>query len=233
MSDESSLAQYGAVDMAAAEQFNEKAKAARGSGGYFKKFPEGKTVVRIMPPRIGQKVPWVVVSEHYLKLPTGDVSFVCPVAAGTGPCPACTREKQLLSTGLDADTKQSKSFAAKLRYYCNAIDRSCENEGPKIMPFGVMIYKKLYTLLTDPDVGFGDFTNVNSGCDLIIVRTGSGETDTKYDVIAHKSGATPLCRDNATALSWLSMMSDLTNKQRTMSYDDIVDTIKNGRRPER
>ena len=228
MSTDTSLVQYGSVDMAAAEEFAEQAKRSRFSNSMIK-FPEGKTVVRVMPPRLGQKVPWIAVSEHWLKLPTGDIHFSCPLAANGGRCPACEKERQLLGSGAPADTAAAKKVAAKLRYYANAIERSKENEGPKLMPFGTMIFNKLDKLLRDPDVG-GDFTHPTQGFDLIVMRTGTGEQDTKYDVFPHRDRPSPLNADAEMMGQWLKSMSDLSIKQRVLTYDEIVDMIKNGRR---
>jgi hypothetical protein len=186
---------YGEWSVEAAVEL-QKASKAMSKTSMVTKLPEGKTVLRVGPPRPGKTSPIILVPEHFLELPDGNkTSFPCPrmVSGGTMSCPCCKRAFQMQANGNAIDSKRAEKLLPSPRYYAAALFRASEANGFTVWKFGVMIYNELMAL-RDPEVG-GNFTHPTHGFDVVVIRTGTGQNDTRYKASKHASGNTPIVSD--------------------------------------
>jgi len=99
------------------------------------------------------------------------------------------------------------------RFYMNVIDRNNADAGPQIFAAPKTVMDFLSVLITDPDYNDWEkdefvFDTMN-GRDVIIKRTGTGMTDTSYNVLPGAK-QTALHSDPKRAQQWLDQAMDLT-----------------------
>ncbi len=197
----SNLQKYGSWGDDDAEK-EQKRLAEQGSGDLppIVKLSEGKTHLRFLPPAAGCKTPFVEVHQHFIRNEETDqlVVFNCPKRMLKKKCPACEVGDQLYRSGRSADKDRAKKYWAKRRIWANVLEVGNEEEGVQAFAFGVQIYESLLALRTDA----GDFTDPDSGFNIIITRKGSG-IKTKYTVHAARGDA-PLEGDD-----WVAELHDL------------------------
>lgn len=224
-----SLVKYGAFDIGALEQQNQKISDNSGGGADFMKIKEGRSRVRVLPPKEGRTTPFGVVREHFLTANNGTkVSFACPRhAEEPSPCPACEKGRELKSSGNPLDRKKADEHWPGLRVYVNVRDRA-EPEGPRILGFGRQVWDSILRIAKDPEEG-GDFTNpTDEGFDLIIDRTGTGKFDTKYTVSAARTSS-PLDEDVEVVQRFIETQWDLDKYTRKPSLDEVLGMMRDGR----
>lgn len=210
--EDSNLGEYGSFDLEAAE--NELDDLNR-SQSQFLKLAVGNNVVRLLPPPLGRNTPFVVVWQHFIKLPgaTAPVVFNCPRMMARKTCPACAKAEKLGNSRNSADRDAAREFWATKRIFASVIDRTDEEAGPKILGFGKSIYEALLALRTDSTAG-GDYTNPLKGFDINIKRTGTG-LETRYDVLSAR-------RNSALGdMEWIGMAPDLRELARVPTADEI------------
>jgi len=200
----------------------EEDQADLASESDFLKVGVGRTVLRFLPPAPGQRSPFVKVFQHYIDIPglSSPASFACPRLNGAKrACPACQRADQLRASGNPADFDLAGQLRASKRVYANVINRASPDRGPVIYAFGKTIHEKLISLAGDPD--WGDFTDPGpDGYDITITRTGTGKTDTKYDLVGART-CTPLSSDAAETAAWLDSAHDLGRFIRVPSEEEL------------
>lgn len=208
------IQQWGSYEPEAAEA--EQQELDKLGGGTFLKLKVGRNVVRILPPKVGQKSPFVITHQHVINIPGKEnpLSFNCPRMMSKQPCPVCQKAEQLRSTGRQADYDAAGALLPRLRVYSNVIDRANPEAGPRILAMGKTIHEELVGLRNDQDAG-GDFTHPFDGFDIVIKRTGTTKNDTEYDVKP--------ARENSALgdLSWIEMQSDNRRFAMVPSLDDI------------
>jgi len=211
---------YGSYELDAADEEHED--LSRGGGTYMK-LEVGRNVVRFLPPPMGRATPFVTVFQHFLNLPglPDPVIFNCPRLMAKRPCPACAKGEKLKSTGNPKDADAARDFWASRRVFSCVIDRAEEDSGPKILGFGKMIHEALVAIRRDEDAG-GDFTNPENGFDIIIERSGTGKTDTRYTVRPARKSS-PLGN-----LEWVQMQPDLRHLAKVPSMDEIKAMVSGG-----
>jgi hypothetical protein len=210
------LVKYGSFDLDEVESAEKD--LARRSGNYLK-LPEGRTVLRVVAPKSGTKA-LISVKQHHIVLPNQTRAiFNCPQQMLSLPCPACQQGNRMGSTGRQADKEKARKFWPKLRVFANVIDRSNPEAGVQVLGFGRTIYEQLLSIRKETGV---DFTNPESGHDIIIVRKGMSETDTDYKVMLSPK---PSALGN---LEWIDMQGDLTKQAEVLSYDAIMAKLGNG-----
>lgn len=186
----------------------------------FLKLPQGRSILRFLPPRVGTRSPFVKAFQHYIDIPglKGAANFNCPRLMAKRFCPACDRVDELRATGNPADYELAGEIRAGKRVYANVIDRGNPERGPVVFGFGKMIHEKLISLAHNPD--WGDYTDPGSdGYDIAITRKGEG-MKTKYEVQGART-QTPLSADAAQAQDWLSIMRDLSQFSRVPSDEEL------------
>lgn len=164
-----------------------------GGGNYlenFVKMPEGEgsTVVRLLPPRKGDKL-YCVNRTHKIN---GKNHACLQVLVGDkwqGNCPGCNRYKKLWRDSDEVGGDEAKALQAEARaikpierYYYNCIVREVVNlngnkekdVGPKILSIGKQLHQRiLRAILGDPTVDepeLGDVTDEGNGRDLKIIK---------------------------------------------------------------
>lgn len=212
----------------------DKEETKKGSGGkMLNKLAEGKTILRMLPPRRGQKTPWRRVYQHFVDIPglQNAVTFVCPRMESKQPCKVCTKAKQLAAASNPVDQKRGERLLPKPRWFTNVVQRKALDEGVKIWGFGKTILEGLQEI-RDPDEGLGlNFTHPATGRDLFVIRKGSG-MDTEYKVQVDPKGDSALADDNTVMTELLQQMHNLETMAYVPSPAEIDDLLA-GRKPER
>jgi hypothetical protein len=215
----SAIVDYGSYDISAAD--TEYEDLSRGGGNYMK-LEVGRNIVRFLPPPVGRNSPFVTTFQHFLDLPgvPDPVIFNCPRLMARQPCPACAKGDKLKASGNRKDGEAARNFWASRRVFACVIDRNDEDAGPKILGFGKMIHEALVAIRRDEDTG-GDFTHPEDGFDLVIERTGSGRTDTRYAVRPARKSS-PLGN-----FEWIATQPNLKHLAKVPTLDEIRAMVSN------
>ena len=214
------LVKYGSFDLDELEKQDSQAGASTSSAD-FVKLKDGKNVLRFLPPKVGEKSPFMLTHEHYVKAENGESArFVCPKNQESKPCPACKMSAELRSTGNNLDRDKSFDFAPKLRVYANVVSID-DPASPKIYGFGKMVWEGLKRIRKDRDDG-GDYTDpTESGFNIVINKTGEN-LGTRYSVTAARNN-TPL-----EDLSVIEQQWDLNKYSAVPSMEEAIDLMQNG-----
>jgi hypothetical protein len=212
------MVKWGSYEIDAAKEEQEALDQSGGSS--FFKLKPGRNVVRFLPPKVGQRTPFVMVHQHYVQLPgqTNPASFNCPRVMAKRSCAICARVDELRATGNPADYDMAGQLFPKLRIFANIIDRSNPEQGPQVLAFGKQIHDALVKLRTDEDAG-GDYTHPQEGFDIIITRTGTGKNDTKYTVNPARASS------DLGDYEWIAIQPDLRRFANVPSDADIQAAI--------
>jgi hypothetical protein len=202
------------------------AAAAEGAGGQFHKLKTGDNVFRILPPRAGERSPFVRIYQHYLpdpEKPDRDIGFECPERGKVGPdkqkCPVCARANELDASLNQLDKENAKKLWPSMKAFCWAVDRSNEDAGVKVLSLAKGVYTTLLDLAKNPLKG-GNFTHPERGIDVIIEKSGEG-LKTEYAVTLARRES-PLCDDEEISELWLESLGDLRSKVKVLTLDEIV-----------
>lgn len=164
----------GRVDM---EKIKRQAEEL-GTGRWWKP-KQGKNVIRILPPWDDGGLFYFETALHYgFQVEGRNRAFPCLRVMGKKSCPACEVMTEL-KEGSAEDKKLASRLEPRRKFYVNLIDRA----NPEVVQVGSFSGKGLRTLLNymqDPD--WGDFTDPEEGHDVVVERTGSTMTDTRYDI---------------------------------------------------
>lgn len=159
----------------------------------FVKLEEGDNVVRFLPPKPGEKIPWARAMVHRIpgSNPRGqdkagwDKRVLC-VASTPGPngekqrCPICAVREKLERSGSAADQATAKTLRPKLQVWAEVVVLTTEAEeakGVQIFNYGAQIDEGLLGLLQGR-FGF-NFLHHQTGAPVLIKREGQGMS-TKY-----------------------------------------------------
>jgi hypothetical protein len=212
------LVNYGDFTLDDTNELEREAKENSG-GNLIYKFPQGRTVLRVVPPKKGEKL-MKVAYVHYLDVPgVGRVSFNCPRLMAKRGCAVCRKEAELLATGEDIDFKKSRKLKAKRQLFMCAVIRGQEDLGVRVIRFGKMIEDQLIEIRRDEDDG-GNFAHPVTGFDLKISRSGETENDTKYKVVK-TGGPKPLSDDATQMATWIEEQPSLDRFLRVLSDEQI------------
>lgn len=218
----------GTVDMDA--QAAELASAAFGGGKRtLGALPEGKTVLRVLPPRKGQNTAIVKFWQHSVNVPgqpTGAL-VVCPQKAGVDACPICEKYEELMAEGTEESKKAAKQYAPKLKGVMNVVRRAGNGqpeEGPLVWIVGQGILRDLNELMTtnDPDISpRGNFAHPTQGFDIVITRKGKGQFDTKYTVKG-RPGTDAIYDDMGQMEATLRNLHDLSRYTKAPTANEVL-----------
>lgn len=172
------------------------AEAQAAGGGDIYKLQTGKNTLRFLPPLPGWGSPFLLVYTHFIDdAVTGKtIGIVCPLKQAKQRCPICERIAALSRSGNAADVSYAEKLKPSVYGYANAIVVGQETLGPVIvqLPFW-SVYKRLLVMRGDPDLG-GNFTDPVGGCDIIILKEGSGQAS-KYPSTTAARKSRPLSPD--------------------------------------
>jgi len=207
---------------------------------------EGSVVVRILPPRKGQKL-YCVTRTHKL----GQKNIHCPqmLVAGKwqGFCPICNYYRNLWK---ESDQKggdeaeqiraEARSIKPMERYYYNVIVRSQINSqtnevekdiGPKILSIGKQLHARIIrAILGDPSLDepeLGDISDVETGRDLKIIkrlRKAGTEAYPNYDE-SKFVGVSPTGTSKQIA-AWLENLHDLQALRQVKTTEEIMKELR-------
>jgi hypothetical protein len=169
-------------DLIASKQKELKAKANRVRPI---KLSAGKHIIRVLPSWRGAgQAFWHDFGQHFIKDDSGEMAsvYLCLDKTFGKQCPVCdaikTASKAARNDQQIALLEQAKSGGAQ--YLINVLhrnDREKANE-PQVLQVGATVFEAILALFDD----YGDVTDINTGYDLVIERTGTGRKDTRYSV---------------------------------------------------
>lgn len=154
---------------------------------------QGRSVWRILPSwrtKDGSAPFWHDFGSHFIKDKAGQVVavYVCAEKTFNRECAVCAAISQGMATTKNDDLiKQLKEAQSGQRYLMNALELSdAEKKGePQILEIGNGLFMDIANLINE----YGDITDINSGIDIVIQRTGSSVKDTKYTVMPSPKSA--------------------------------------------
>lgn len=163
----------------------------------------GTTMVRILPAYSSAGVFFKQITKHHIRIGNQSEIFACPTMADM-PCAICDKGQALTDSRNEADMEFARSnLRPRTQYLYNVLCYSAPANSKGIIPefgkvyvmeAGVMVHRQIISLDQDAALGWADLTNLETGVNLIIKRTGSG-LDTKYEVNPHGLGRTNLVTD--------------------------------------
>lgn len=184
--------------------------------GKFEKMSAGKNRYRFLPGVDGKK-PIVVVWTHYVTDPSGSKKvFVCVKmhTKNKKRCRVCEASSVMQKSGNAVDRKTGEDMRAKLQLYANVINRAREDDGPKVLRFGKMIYDDLQVIMEDE----GDiFDPGPDGFDIVIRKSGK-DRRTEYKTTPSKNCSLGIDED-----LWID---DLHNLDKELEFPDEGDVLE-------
>lgn len=164
----------------------------------------GKHKYRILPSwRNGEAQFWHDYAMHFVKTAeSGDkpaAVYICADKTFGKPCEVCDAIKKSIAVSVDdAMTKRLKEAQSAQRYLMNVLHLTGpEPTKVQTLEIGQGAFENICVLIGE----WGDITDLNTGIDIIIERTGSG-LDTKYSV-------QPASKSAPVAASVLSQLPNL------------------------
>lgn len=183
------------------------------------KTEQGENFFRIMPPLQGMSEPWVTVFQHFHKLPNGKIFvFNCPQRMLNKPCPTCMKKSKLEGATDAASIKEMENCKVSSRNIAFAIDRDNPEAGIRAFGFGATIKDRLRYFR---DKLKKDFTNLQTGFDVVIDKTGEG-LGTKYQVDTGAQGPVVESGSMKAFNRWAEDLPDLRDFQKVLEFDEIV-----------
>jgi hypothetical protein len=149
---------------------------------------KGVTTLRILPAYSEHGIWCFEVREHSAYV-NGKFSPQICLGKENG-CPWCLEGERLYNLGGEANIERAKDLRPRRNYLFNAIFMNGPEEklnpqsGVMVLKAGVKVKRQIFDLDSDVAGGYGDVTNVETGFDLRITRTGNGRNDTEYQVKA-------------------------------------------------
>lgn len=148
--------------------------------------PNGTIKARILPsinPDDTTKDFFCKTLLHYNVSPTNPkIPVICGKANDPlAFCYICRKQQQLSATGSNVDKAVADKLKPVARYYIALILREGPRQGEVVVyPARKVLLSKLLSIFKDTD--YGDVTDLSTGRDVKLTRTGSGR-ETDYDII--------------------------------------------------
>lgn len=117
----------------------------------------GTAVIRFLPARTEDGMPFVKLYSHGFEVGTKWFIENCPTTLGRQDCPVCAANSELWKSEIEANKKIASARKRKVSYYANVLvikdPANPQNEGEvKIFRFGEKIYEKIKLALNpEPD----------------------------------------------------------------------------------
>jgi hypothetical protein len=184
----------------------------------------GESVVRFLPPTPDKKTPFRVVWTHYVPGAQPPVSFACPQKEANELCPYCEKADQYRKTGNKVDYDKVGKLLPRRRVYANVVDMNNPDKGVQVLAFGKDIHEQLVKIRQRSESrGGGNFSHPIDGFDIIIERTGTGQYDTEYEVVAARD------KTKLANLAWIEQQLNLDVYGDVKSYEEIVAMLGGGK----
>lgn len=171
-------------------------------------FKAGKTVLRILGPYSDKGVWFKPFLSYYFKLGDQAVTLISPRDSG-GVDPIYEHGAKLYKSGDEQLVEQAKQFRPRRKFLVNAVILSDPaggsiKDGVRIVEIPAKVKEELVNYDTNVDEGYGDITNLLTGRNITIEKTGE-LLMTRYSVRPHvqTSSLFDLAKDNGVdANSW-------------------------------
>lgn len=208
-----------------AESKKERGDSSRADVMFLK---TGVTHCRILPPHVGAPSWFREYLEHGLR-PDGKFrTYTCPKTDGN-PCPICEEGKRLWDAKTEESIELAKRFNAKKAFLYNAYvysnpDGKSLKDGIFVLKSGVKVYKQLMDFDNDPSGDWGDISNLTSGLDFRITRSGVGRFGTEYDVkpVPKRSSIIEQLKNIGHEIG---SPTDLFTVYPALSYDELAEAL--------
>jgi len=176
----------------------------------------GKSIIRIVPWKENESMPFIELYFHYL----GNKTHLSPLTRGH-PDPIAEFADKLRQTGDKDDWNYAKQFSPKLRTFVPVLVRGEEKDGVRFWGFGKMVCIELLKVFNDDD--WGDITDVETGRDITIEYTPQKESDTNFAKTATlvKPKQTPLSTDAEQIEKWLTEQPDIYEIFQEPGYEEL------------
>ena len=205
--------------------------------GGLHKLREGATLVRVPPPRAGEKV-LVPTFQHFVPVTregkTFKVMLTCARLLANKPCVVCNKAQQLEHSGNPLDHRAASDLNAAAGTYMNMVIRGFRPKGGRV-PQMVDLDKQevvkfnprptIVNKLTEMRRNGVDFTHPLTGFDVVLSRVGTNQNDTKYSAEPRQGPSTPLHVDPAVASLWISSQPDLREYTKVLTEQDQRDEL--------
>lgn len=161
-----------------------------GSGSDFWTPPDGESRLRLMPPASEENEDfWFKTATHFNVGPD-ERSIPCPAESGVSESCFLCRLVKRLGRGDEDEQSEAEDMGARPRYLVSVVDYSDPEAGVQIWPCPVTVFRQLKKFRLNEDE-YGDMTDLETGYDIILDRTGTG-INTKYDATpARKNSVFP------------------------------------------
>ena len=154
----------------------------KGSGNSFIFPGNGTTRIRILSAGQNEEI-----AVEVIRIYLGDHSILSP-ATFDEPCPIMDKYKELKDSSDEDDKKLAKKMIPSRRYVVAALVYKDEKgkeldyeSKPRLVMIPASVYQDIIDLYLDEDEA-GDMTDIHTGYDIKIDRSGSGKFDTSYSV---------------------------------------------------
>ena len=137
--------------------------------------------------------------------------------------------EEFIQTLRATDDKDNWSLSGKIsarpRYFVPVIVRGEEDKGVRIWSISATIYKALLNLAADEEIG--DFTDIETGTDMIVEKTPPATPGAFADItIRARRSSTPLSENKDEIKKWLKEQPDPLDLFRKPTYDWLKKQLK-------
>ena len=189
------------------------------SGDWFK-FPQGRSVVRVMPPwneDCGRW--WSTWMIHWVNSATGDrkgkTALPCLKVHGDGSCAICDAYRALMASGNSADEKlagnNDDGYKAGKNHMVTLVDVKNSAAGPTICNCPKTAMQVFQKYDADTEGGWGDIVDPENGYNIVMDKDPSNN---RYSGNAVKE---PSAIDD---MSWVDDLPDLDDAFKVYSYEE-------------
>lgn len=224
----------GGVNLAAVAGFGEAQGKKRGGGNipWWSTPKNGVEKIRLLPIPPGMDGnPFRTCHIHY-GFKSRERGFLCPKEMGVSDnCPACDYAWMLYKAAEEAGSENARKAALKLlprqRYYSAIVVRGKENEGPKVWGYPKTIFEKLLSKMIDPETGYGDYLNPETGLDIkVSFSVGDGASYPKASIeFFTKASVLMADPEAAAALIEAFPLDAMNNLMPEISVEDVVEIV--------
>lgn len=201
----------------------------------------GTTMVRILPEYSQAGVFFHKFMKHSIFVGNIRETFACPAAMNL-PCAVCSKGQELMNSRDEKKMEFARNNLRPTEKYlynvlCYAAPPNNNGDVPEfgkvyVLEAGIMVHRQIIGLDQDPQTGWANVTNPESGVILIIKRTGKGQFDTKYTVNPHGGGRTNLleeCQTRGINLNNLQLidLDQVPSSPPDWKLDELVNSIDN------
>jgi hypothetical protein len=141
------------------------------------------------------------------------------------PCPFCEQQGRFESSPNPVDQQMAKAFKFRKSIIALALDRRMPELGFKKFRVPSNVYDFLVTSLNDPYARV-DWADPNNGYDLLLLRQGTGQNDTRYQA-RFAPQPSPISAHYEQLVQWVNTAPRLSGEGVVSSYEAIVARMAN------